>query len=257
MESIFITTRLGRIAVYIKEGSQDKTPVILLHGVYFDHNLWKHQTDDINDRKVITIDMPYHGESKSGIPDYWTLEDCGDMLVEILDSLQITKVISVGHSWGSMTILRATHKHPERFRSVGFCNMPFKPISNKQRRLFKFQHKALLFKDFYRKQAAQALFSKRSLNQNPELLQILIHSMKKLTNREIKLTDTYVILKARDATHMISNLQVPALALKGREDYVPSPPEINTKLVNGGHVSPLEVPEEVSNFIHQVIHISR
>jgi hypothetical protein len=37
-------------------------------------------------------------------------------------------------------------------------------------------------------------------------------------------------------------LKVKALALKGEEDYVPSPPILETLIINGGHVSPLENP---------------
>jgi 3-oxoadipate enol-lactonase len=56
--------------------------------------------------------MPLHGHSRENIRPNWTLNDCADMLIEILDSLHIPRVIAIGHSWGSMTILRAAHKHP-------------------------------------------------------------------------------------------------------------------------------------------------
>jgi hypothetical protein len=48
-------------------------------------------------------------------------------------------------------------------------------------------------------------------------------------------------------------LQVKALALKGAEDYVPSPPNLETIIVKGGHVSPLENPIGVIEFIKVLI----
>jgi hypothetical protein len=48
-------------------------------------------------------------------------------------------------------------------------------------------------------------------------------------------------------------LKVKALALKGEEDYVPSPPILETLIVNGGHVSPLENPTEVIEFVKRII----
>ena len=74
-----------------------------------------------------------------------------------------------------------------------------------------------------------------------------------LTINEIKHTDNAVIANADDTTILIETLQVKALALKGAEDYVPSPPILETLIINGGHVSPLENPTEVIEFVKRII----
>ena len=112
-----INTNLGKIAVYPKLVDSDKTPIIFLHGVYFDHHLWDEVLYSIRDRKTFSLDMPFHGLSKEITKTDWSLNDCADMLLEILDHLKIAKVIAVGHSWGSMTILRAASKQPEDLRA--------------------------------------------------------------------------------------------------------------------------------------------
>jgi pimeloyl-ACP methyl ester carboxylesterase len=144
-QTTFIQTNIGKIAIHKTELTSDKLPVILLHGVYFDHHLWDEQVKHIDDRTVVTIDMPFHGESREITKLDWSLNDCADMLLEILDNLQIPRVIAIGHSWGSMTILRAAYKHPERFEGIGLCNMPFEAASPKQIRMFKLQHTLLFF----------------------------------------------------------------------------------------------------------------
>jgi hypothetical protein len=48
-------------------------------------------------------------------------------------------------------------------------------------------------------------------------------------------------------------LQVKAIALKGKEDYVPTPPKIETVIVDGGHISPLEQPIKVQALIQTLI----
>jgi 3-oxoadipate enol-lactonase len=253
MEKIFIKTKMGSIAVFIKKVNGDTTPVIFLHGVYFNHHLWDNQVNQINDRTVIAIDMPWHGESTKDIAKKWNLNDCADMLAEILDSLHIAKIIAIGHSWGSMTILRAAYKHPQKFTSIGFCNMPFEKSSFLKKIGFSFQHSALLFKKFYVKQAGKSLFGKQSLKNNPTLQQTLFSSMTTLSAKQIKLTDRFVILKAENTSTLVYNIAIPALALKGKEDYVSTPPKIETKIVNGGHVSPLEAATEVTEFCKKVI----
>lgn len=247
-----IHTNLGKIAVYPKLVDSDKTPIIFLHGVYFDHHLWDEIIHSFHDRTTYTVDMPFHGLTKEITKNDWSLNDCADMLLEILDSLQITKVIAVGHSWGSMTILRAAAMQPERFESVLLCNMPFLPATKKQKITFGLQHSMLIFRIFYSKQAAKALFGKTSLKENPSLVDHLKQSMNLLSNSQIKHTDKAVIINAEDASELIKNLKVRALALKGIEDYVPAPPSIETLIIGGGHISPLEQPHEVISLVRKL-----
>lgn len=249
-----IDTDLGTIPVYIQGGGEG-IPIVFLHGVYFDHMMWADQLQSITDRRVITIDMPLHGKSK-GVQKKWTVEDCGRMLLQVLDSLEIQKMIAVGHSWGSMTILQASSIEPARFAAVGLCNMPFEQISQSNRVKFFFQHLMLPFRGFYTKQAAKSLFGKVSLAQNPGLGTALERSMGQLSNSEVRATDRNVILQSEDTRSLIEVLTVPAMALKGKEDYVPAPPRIPLTLVEGGHISPLEVPESVQAFVRQVINLA-
>lgn len=249
----YINTNIGQIAIHAYNQKSEKIPIIFLHGVYFDHQLWENQVKEIKDRMAISIDMPIHGESREITKSNWTLNDCAEMLIEILDSLEIPKVIAIGHSWGSMTILRAASKHPERFEGIGLCNMPFHAASKKQKATFGLQHSMLIFRNFYTKQAAKALFGKTSLAENPSLLNLLSRPMNTLTNKEIRQIDKKVILDTEDATSLIQNLQVKAIALKGKEDYVPTPPKIETVIVEGGHISPLEEPLKVQVLIQALI----
>lgn len=248
----FISVNLGKIAVYIKPATSEKTPAIFLHGVYFDHHLWDQVVDSIKDRTVITLDMPWHGASREITNNNWTLNDCADMLLEVLNGLELQKVIAFGHSWGSMTILRAAIKQPEQFTSIGLCNMPFQAASATKKFTMRLQHTLLVFREFYTSQAAKALFGPSSRKQNPDLFNQLKRPMDMLTNTQIRQTDKAVIMNVEDASPFIQNLKVPAVALKGEEDYVPAPPGIETILVKGGHVSPLENPESLLTFIHDL-----
>ena len=247
-----INTNLGKIAVYPKLADSDKTPIIFLHGVYFDHHLWDDVNNSINDRTTYSVDMPFHGLSKEITKNDWSLNDCADMLLEILDMQKIPKVVAIGHSWGSMTILRAASKHPERFEGIGLCNMPFHAASKKQKAAIGLQHSLLIFRNFYTKQAAKALFGKTSLKENPSLVDQLKRAMDLLSNAQIKQTDKAVIADAEDASELMKNLKVRALVLKGIEDYVPVPPSLETKVVGGGHITPLEKPEELLNLIKRL-----
>ena len=249
----YISTKLGKIAVYQKSVDSDKTPIIFLHGVYFDHHLWDKVIESIKDRPIITMDMPFHGLSKEMTKNDWTLDDCADMLIEVLYCLQLPKVIAIGHSWGSMTILRAAHKNSELFSTIGLCNMPFMAASKGKKLTISIQHAMLPFRNFYTQQAAKALFGSSSLIENASLARELKRSMDLLTITQIKHTDRAVIVNAKDTIGLLKTLKVKALALKGEDDYLPAPPYLETIIVKGGHVSPMENPEEVSEFIDRLL----
>jgi hypothetical protein len=77
--------------------------------------------------------------------------------------------------------------------------------------------------------------------------------MRLLSNQEIKKVDKEVILEAKDSSHLIQQMSVAVIAVKGREDYVPAPPVLQTIMVEGGHVSPLETPQEISKLISEFV----
>jgi hypothetical protein len=131
--------------------------------------------------------------------------------------------------------------------------MPFLAATKKQKLTIGLQHSMLIFRNFYTKQVAKALFGKTSLKENPSLVDHLKRSMNLLSNAQIKQTDKAVIADAEDASELIKNLKVRALSLKGIEDYVPAPPNIKTIVIGGGHISPLEQPVELINFIQHIL----
>jgi transposase InsO family protein len=130
--------------------------------------------------------------------------------------------------------------------------MPFLAATKKQKLTFGLQHSMLRFRNFYTNQAAKALFGKTSLKENPSLIDQLKRPMNLLSKAQIKQTDKAVIGEAEDATELIKNLKVRAVALKGVEDYVPAPPNIETIIITGGHISPLEQPHKVISLVRKL-----
>ncbi len=247
-----ITTSIGDIKVY-QQIVPNTTPIILLHGVYYDHNLWNYYTSRITDRTVITIDMPHHGKSKHIKKKNWNMNDCKNMLLEIIDSLAYKQVYAIGHSWGSMTILRAASEEPSKFKAIGFCNMPFQEGNRSTRLKFSFQHFMLSFRTFYTKQVVKAMFGKEAIQNKPEAIEYLDYTMSLLTNKEVKQTDKAVISHVDNGEQYLSKLTVKVIALKGKDDYVETPKNIHTTIVEGSHTSPLEQPQKVLAFIKQVL----
>lgn len=248
----FIKTSIGEIACYEKK-VEGTTPIIFLHGVYYDHHLWNYFTSRITDRTVLAIDMPLHGNSKNITKKDWNLNECVNMLEDILNALHYEKVYAVGHSWGSMTILRGATKFPERFEKIGLINMPLDNSGFGTKLLFGFQHFFVGLRGFYLTQVAKAMMSNDSRKAHPEAVEYLQLSMGKLSNKEIRKIDRTVILNADDGHQYVEKLKVPGLALKGIDDYVGTPANIETIIVEGKHTSPLEQPQKVMELIERIL----
>ncbi len=131
--------------------------------------------------------------------------------------------------------------------------MSFLAATKKQKATIGFQHSMLLLRNFYTKQSVKSLFGKTSLKENPSLINQLQRPMNILSDKQIKQVDKAVMMNAEDTTQLIKTLKVKAIALKGEEDFVPTPPNIETVLVKGGHVSPLEKPWEVSGLVSRLV----
>ncbi|MFN5263090.1 MAG: alpha/beta fold hydrolase [Pseudanabaena sp.] len=254
MKEQFIMTSLGRISVLLDDGATDM-PIIYLHGVFMDKTLWTKVSSPFKGRMQVFVDMPAHGSSDN-IGHDWSLNDCAEMLIRIMDELNVQRCVVIGHSWGSMTALRAAIQFPDRFAALGLFNMPFRRTKGLSRIIFALQKSMTIFPAFFAKQAAKQLYSPQLLEKRPELITQMQARLSKRPAKEIARTIKAVILEAEDAVSLIQNLQVPAIAVIGETDYVGIPPKLEFLTVSGGHISPQEAEEEARNIIKRVLELA-
>lgn len=72
----------------------------------------------------------------------------------------------------------------------------------------------------------------------------------------IRQLDIAVVIMPDHGFEVAKRLTAPALALRGEKDYVPEPPNIPLTIVPGGHISPLEAPSGVQDFVQEVIKLA-
>ena len=77
--------------------------------------------------------------------------------------------------------------------------------------------------------------------------------LSKRTPKEISRIIDAVILMPDDATKLITELRIPALAVIGHDDYVGKPPGLETWTVPGGHISPHEAVDKIKDAIIKVL----
>jgi pimeloyl-ACP methyl ester carboxylesterase len=175
------------------------------------------------------------------------------MLLLILNELGLQQCVAVGHSWGSMTALRAALQFPDRFQALALFNMPFRRTSGFRRMGFILQKRIAAFPKFYGAQAARSLYTRSFLEQRPELARQMIEGLSRRSRVEIARLLEAVLLQPEDSSALFQELRVPALAVVGQTDYVGIPPQIESVTVPGGHISPHEAEVQTRDAIQRVL----
>lgn len=98
-------------------GSPDRRPpLVLLHGLTFDRNLWNPVLAELDrvdpGRRVLTLDLPGHGESP-GWPSY-DIESVADGVHRAVEQAQLESPVVVGHSISAVIATLYAARHPSR-----------------------------------------------------------------------------------------------------------------------------------------------
>lgn len=87
--------------------------LVFVHGWSRNRTDWKKHMDDFSDKhKVIAVDLAGFGESGNN-RENWTMEAFGNDVVSVIEHLDLSKVILIGHSMGTPVIMKAAQQIPE------------------------------------------------------------------------------------------------------------------------------------------------
>jgi 3-oxoadipate enol-lactonase len=115
---------------YIDVGNPDALPVILIHGMTFDHRSWNPQIELLKQNyRVIAYDIRGHGKTDVGDGQY-TYKMFVNDLITLLDHLEIDKAVFCGLSMGGAIAIRAFEMYPERIKALILCDTRSEADSN-------------------------------------------------------------------------------------------------------------------------------
>lgn len=113
----------------VKVTGTGESAIIFLHGYGCDSGMWRKVAPTFESRfKVITYDLMGYGQSAIEHYDrarYATLDGHADDLIDILDELELSDVIAVGHSVSAMTVALAANRRRDLIaKNVMICPSP-------------------------------------------------------------------------------------------------------------------------------------
>ena len=238
-------------------------PVVFIHGVGLDHQMWKPQTNSLKEYSTITYDLLGHGKTPFNKEEI-TLDDFSKQLLSVLDFLKVDKCNLVGFSLGSLIALDFASKFQSRLKSLTVIGTTYKRTDNERALVVERFNQAKLNKPIS-KQALKRWFSDEYLKKNPEVYDQFM----KILNKEPK--DHSNFLKAYklfayhyDNLEMIKRISTKTLIMTGADDSgstVAMSKSLSSDLINssfieinnGKHLCSIECADDVNinikNFI--------
>ena len=90
-----------------------KPSILLMHGSGLTHIVWSlhEQFYSANGFNVLSVDLPGHGDSEG--PSLKSIEEISDWIKSLIGTLDISKIIVVGHSQGTLVGIDFASRYPK------------------------------------------------------------------------------------------------------------------------------------------------
>lgn len=236
-----------------------KPTVVFVHGVLNDHSVWILQTRWFAHHgwNVLAPDLPGHCRSAGEPPK--SVEEAADFVLALLDAGKVQQAALVGHSFGSLAVLEAAARAPERMTHLALVGTAF-PMKVSPALLENAQHAPMKAIDMVNSYSHSLLAPPPSslgpgtwlYGGSRALMKRVLASNARVNvfHRGFVACDTYAGGEAA-----MARVQCPVLFIAGRNDAM-TPPKAaqslqklarngSTVLVEGGHQMMAEAPDAV------------
>jgi pimeloyl-ACP methyl ester carboxylesterase len=204
---------------YYQKGEKKPSAIVMLHGFCEDKSIWKDLQDRLSENyNTISIDLPGFGNNKEN-QTWSTIADFAKEVHRLVNSLQISQCVMVGHSLGGYVTLAFAELFPAlmkgivMFHSTALADSPQKTEN---------RNKAIEFvtnngtKDFV-KNLIPTLFNQQNKHVYKQHIEDLIYKASSIEPQSI----INAIKAMRDRTakiDLLKHMACPVLYIVGKED---------------------------------------
>ena len=243
---------------------KDSIPLVFIHGVGLDNEMWDKQLDYLNEFSILTYDLIGHGKTPCN-KDRLTLNDFSNQLLEILNHLKIEKINLVGFSLGSLIALDFSARYQKKLEKLILIGTTYKRSDQERSLVLDRYNQAKLNKPIS-KQALKRWFSEQYLKDHPKTYNLFINILNKKPEDHKNFLKAYELFANHyDDIGSIKKIDRKTLVMTGSDD-TGSTPGMSKELVkdlvnstyieiqNGKHLCSIECSDNVNmnikNFIN-------
>ena len=238
-------------------------PIVFIHGVGLDHQMWNNQVDYLNEFSILTYDLLGHGKTPCNKEEL-NLKNFSDQLIELLDHLKIEKINLIGFSLGSLIALDFCSHFQNKVEKLILIGTTYKR-SDKERSLVLERYNQAKLNMPISKQALKRWFSDKYLKKNPKTYDLFIDILNKKPKDHKNFLKAYKVFADHyDDIGAIKKIDRKTLVMTGSDD-VGSTPSMSKELVkdlvnstyieikNGKHLCSIECADDVNMNIRNFI----
>ncbi|MDA9604425.1 alpha/beta hydrolase [Candidatus Pelagibacter sp.] len=242
----------------------NKIPLVFIHGVGLNHQMWKPQINSLKEYSIITYDLLGHGKTPFNREEI-TLNDFSNQLLSILEFLKIDKCNLIGFSLGSLIALDFASNFQDRLSSLTVIGTTYKRTDEERALVIDRFNQAKLDKPIS-KQALKRWFSDDYLKIHPEIYDQFMKILNKKPEDHLNFLKAYKLFaNHQDDVKKIKKISTKTLVMTGSEDSgstvtmskALSEDLINSRFIeikNGKHLCSIECSDDVNinlkNFIN-------
>ena len=244
--------------------NKDTTPLVFIHGVGLDHQMWYEQVNYLNEFSILTYDLLGHGKTPFN-KENLNFNDFSNQLLEILNYLKIDKIHLVGFSLGSLIALDFSSRNQDRIEKLILIGTTYKRSDQERALVLDRYNQAKLNKPIS-KQALKRWFSDKYLEDNPKTYDLFMNILNKKPEDHKNFLKAYKLFaNHNDDIASIQKIDRKTLVMTGSDDPGSSPSMskelvkdlINSRYIeikNGKHLCSIECADDVNinikNFIN-------
>ena len=240
---------------FYKLNQKEGIPIVFIHGVGLDHNIWDPQINEF-DNTVLIYDILGHGRTSLN-KEKISFDDFSDQIIDLIDELKFDKIHLVGFSIGSLIARNFGTKFSDRLKSLTLLCSIFNRSDNEQKivneRFEQTKKDKKLTKD-----ALKRWFNKDFIEKNPQISDKIFSILS--NNNMDNFIKVYSLFVNHEDNEKFENINVKTLVMTGEGD-VGSTPEMSNNLSKkiknsevkiipvGKHLCSIECSYDVNNAI--------
>jgi len=204
-----------------------KDPIVFIHGVGLNKDVWKPQINFFKDYTTLTYDLLGHGKtplkkSKVNFNDFY------HQLISLINKLEFKKIHLVGFSMGALIARDFASKHSDRLYSLIIHGSIYKRTEDQKRVVISRWNVAKLNRPASKRSTLARWLTENYVKKNPQIYKEIYSLLEKNDHKNfLKSYEPFVHYQDDDA--MIKKINVKTLITTGEND-VGSTPEMSRNL---------------------------